>query len=311
MSSVSAALRHHLCLFNEDRYHELHLHEGQTPFHHDHHDATGRLVGTFTGVIEGTHLVSGFRAPFGGMDLVRDWEPPEQVISLVEGALAALREEGITTVRVRCKPASWSSGEVVVQQALLQAGFAIERAELNFSIDLRHTTSPDAYRAGLKKEARRALAKAETFGLSFAPLESDEDWRRAFDLLARNRAGKGRPMNLTYEYVRRARETFPDRITMVGLGTNPLVAAALIYRVAPKKDVVVRWGDEIGHGLSGSPMYLLAANVVDQALAGGVATIDLGIATEAGVPNHGLVQFKRAIGAGGELRLDLVREIAG
>lgn len=311
MSSVSTALHHHVCLFNDDRYHELHLREDQRLFRHDHHDATGRLVGTFTGVLEGTCLVSGFRAPFGGIDLVRDWEPPEQVISLVAGAVHALREEGVTTVRVRCKPASWSSGEVVVQQALLQAGFGIERAELNFSIDLRHTSSPDAYRAGLKKEARRALAKAEAFGLSFAPLESDDDWRAAFDLLARNRAAKGRPMNLTYEYVRRARETFPDRITMVGLGTRPMVAAALIYRVAPRKDVVVRWGDEIGHGLPNSPMYVLAANVVDLALAGGVTTIDLGIATEAGVPNHGLVQFKRAIGAGGELRLDLACEIGG
>lgn len=266
-------------------------------------------MGSFSGVIEGTSLVSGFRAPFGGIDLVRDWEPPEQIILLVEGAVHALREQRITTVRVRCKPASWSAGEVVVQQTLLQAGFGIEMAELNFTIDLRHTTSPDAYRAGLKKEARKALAKAEAFGLSFAPLESDDDWRTAFDLLARNRAAKGRPMNLTYEYVQRARETFPDRITMVGLGTHPMVAAALIYRVAPGRDVVVRWGDEVGHGLPSSPMYVLAANVVDLALAGGVTTVDLGIATEAGVPNHGLIQFKRAIGAAGELRLDLVRQI--
>lgn len=308
MLSLSASPAQHVALFNDERYHNLHLQDDQRVVRHDHHDSSGRLVGSFIGVAQHDELVSGHRAPFGGIDLVRDWDTPENMSQLIEGALSAFGSENIRTVRTRCKPTSWSTAEAALQQALIHHGFRVESAELNFSIDLRNTPSLDAYREGLKKESRKALGRSDALNLPFSKLQSRDAWKEAFDLLTENRAAKGRPMNLTFEYLERLMLTFPDRITMIALGSEPMVCAALIYRVGASKAVVVRWGDRSGD-LPFSPMYALAARVVEISLAEGIRWIDLGIASEGGEPNPGLVQFKRSIGAHPELRLDMTYEI--
>jgi hypothetical protein len=52
-------------------------------------------------------------------------------------------------------------------------------------------------------------------------------------------------------------------------------------------------------------MNLLVRDVVDHSLTTGAHVLDLGISTTDGVPNAGLVQFKRSIGAASEVRLQL------
>lgn len=295
------------CLFNDDAYHRLHLLPDEEVVRIDGHGAGDRLVGSAVGVLRDGTWTSGHRAPFGGFDLARAWETPEDVGALVDVAVATLDGRGVRCARIRTKPISWSPAEAVLQQALLQRGFVVERAELSFRIDLR-VASAFGYAASLKKEARKALERAQGLGLDFAVIAEPDEWAEPFELLRANRAAKGRPMNLTLEYLLRAREAFGDRIRMVGLRDGAqLVAAGLLYRVGDEREVVVRWGDH-GHALPHSPMYLLAERIVDLVVDEGASSLDLGISSEDGVPNPGLVQFKRAIGAEAELRLDLVRE---
>ena len=86
-------------------------------------------------------------------------------------------------------------------------------------------------------------------------------------------------------------------------------AAALTYRVLPGRELVVYWGDA-GHDLPRSPMNVLAHAMVARALDEGVRSLDIGPSSVAGVPDQGLNQFKRSVGARESLRLDLVREAA-
>ena len=89
-----------------------------------------------------------------------------------------------------------------------------------------------------------------------------------------------------------------------------MIASALIYRVAPGRDVAQFWGDA-RHDLKVSPMNFLAHEVVGHALDTGCSFLDLGISTDHGDPNHGLIQFKRSIGARSEIRPEYVnRDLA-
>ena len=69
------------------------------------HRPEGRLVGVLTGVVTDGVLLSGHSAPFGGPDLVRADPTVEDVVGMVDGALARLRADGVREVRVRCRPA--------------------------------------------------------------------------------------------------------------------------------------------------------------------------------------------------------------
>lgn len=294
------------CLFNDGAYHLLHLGDEEEVVEVEARTPDGRLIGTASGVLVDGTWTSGHRAPFGGLDLAREWTTPAEVAVLVDEVVGRLRARGVHTARVRTKPASWSAAEPVLQQALLTSGFTVEQAELNFHIDVA-TRHAQGYAASLKKEARKALHHAEGLGLAFTLLDDVDHWDEAFAVLRANREAKGRPMNLELPYLRRAAEVFGDRIRMAVLTHGgAVVAAALLYRADPGREVVVRWGDH-GHQLPHSPMYLLADRVVDLVGREGATRLDLGISTDGGVPNHGLVQFKRAVGADAELRLDLVR----
>ncbi len=160
----------------------------------------------------------------------------------------------------------------------------------------------------LRPPARRAVRHALHEPYLFTEADDEGGWATGYGILAANRAAKGRRLSLSLDYVRAARDAFPGRIRMyllVHAGTT--CAAALVYRVTRRRDLVVAWGDA-GHDLARSPMNLLAHRLVDTALSDGVLSLDLGISSVAGTPDRGLCRFKRSILARETLRLDLVRE---
>lgn len=296
----------HLLLFNAAAFHALHLREGQRAVRIDHEDGD-RLVGSLSGVIDGDVFTSGHSASFGGPDFPRDAETATNVRAALEHGVAALQAEGVRTIRVRARPGFYSGSETAVQFSLLNMGFRVESCELSFHIDLAGLGGLDDYVAGLRSPARRALrhAAAEPFALVAA--EDEGAWERGYAVLAANRGAKGRALALDLDYVLRARDAFPARVRMALLEhAGRPCAAALTYRLAPGRELVVYWGDA-GHDLPRSPMNALALRMVERSLAEGALSLDLGTSSVAGVPDQGLVQFKRSVGARESLRLDLVR----
>lgn len=298
----------HLTLFNHPEFHRLNLAPGQRIVRFDHHEGD-RLVGTFTGVVVGDELVSGHSAPFGGPDLVRESETATAVVALLEDTLAQAEAEGIGTVRVKARPDFYSASEQAMQFAFLNLGFAVEACELNFHLDLSGLATVDDYVAQLKPPARRALkhAAGEPFALSEAA--SEDEWAVGYGILDRNRRAKGRSLRLSLEYIRRVRDAFPRQIRMFNLTHDGQpCAAALVYRVRPRRDLVVYWGDA-DHALRRSPMNVLVQGLVGVAIEGGAQSIDVGTSSVAGVPDQGLIQFKESVGARPRLRLNLVTQL--
>jgi Acetyltransferase (GNAT) domain len=304
-------------LFNEDRYHALNLGDGQTVLRAHAHDDSGRVIGELSGVLDGEALVNGFSAPFGGLDLARPRETPANVSSTVEQSLRHFRDAGVGLVRIRLPPACYGENESLIQFTLLNSGFAVEHCELNQHIDLSGLSTPEDYVAQLKSPARRALLRPDGQELRLIEAEADHEWDRAYATLETNRAARGRRLSLSLDYVKRARATLGARVRMFELlDGDRAVAAALVYLVRDRRELVVAWGDG-DHGREHSPMNVLAYRVVERALADGVLTLDLGISNEHEpsadgglVPNSGLVQFKQSVLARIEPRLTLVRELS-
>jgi hypothetical protein len=304
-------------LFNEGRFHALNLREGQRIVTAEARDDDGRLIGTLGGVLDGDLLVCGHSAPFGGLDFARERETPANVARLVDDALPCLLAAGARRIRIKLPPACYGDNETLVQFTLLNRGFELERCELNQHVDLQALAGPEDYIRRLKSPARRALRHLLGPEFAFVEARSEGEWDRAYGTLAANRAQKDRALSLSRGYVQRARDALGERVRMFELlHGDRAVAAALVYRVRAGRELVVAWGDG-PHELERSPMNLLAYRVIEQALAEGVATLDLGISndhepdTGGGlVPNAGLVRFKQSVLAQIEPRMTLVRELA-
>jgi predicted N-acyltransferase len=302
----------HLCLWNTAGFYALRGDAGER-VQIDHAADDGRLVGSFVAGWDGDELVSGYSAPFGGPDIAREHETAANVVGLVRTAVEAADAHGAASVRVRLKPPHYGEVESLLQFVLLTTGFAADRFDLNYFVDLRPFADADGYESGLKAQSRRAIRHARELSLVTEVVDraDDDAWHAGYRVLEANRVSKGRPMRLPFDYVRSIRDAFPTVVRMLIMRTpeGTVCAAALLYRIARGHDVVQYWGDAL-HELPHSPMALLVRDVVEHALVTGAAFLDLGISTDHGVPNHGLIQFKRSIGAEAEVRLEIVGRVA-
>lgn len=297
----------HLVLWNTAAYYGLRPEQVPRRRRIDHHDAEGRLVGSAVVGLDddgATTATSGSGAPFGGFDLARTGETVANIEHLVDHALGELAAAGLTELEVRAKPDHYGANEAALSFVLPNRGFSLAACDLNFFLDLRGVGTVERYVEGLKPAARKGLRRSLRQDLVAGQVPPDDDatWEAAYEVLRRNRVDRGRPMRLPFSYVQAIRDTFPGRVRLLVVDRGPdLVAAALVYRVAPRHDLVQYWGDA-GHDLPHSPMHLLVHAVVEHALAAGSEAIDVGISSEDGVPNHGLIQFKRSVGCAIEPR---------
>jgi hypothetical protein len=297
----------HLVLWNTTAFYELRPELAAQRVQVDQHDHNGRLVASLVGARDGDRFISGASAPFGGPDFTREYEPPSAVLDAIRSMLARLRAHGVTQVEIRMKPPHSSATEPGILFSLLNLGFTVDASDINFAIDLTPFGDVDGYVRSLKPPARRAIRYGIDLGVitDVLPLSDDAAWFEAYEVLRVNRESKGRPMRLPFEYIISIRDAFPGLVRMVvARSAGTICAAGLLYRIAPGRDVVQYWGDA-RHELAHSPMNLLVRDVVAHALATGATVLDLGISTTNGVPNPGLIQFKRSVGARSEVRMHL------
>jgi hypothetical protein len=302
-----------MTVFNRPAFHALNLRPGAESLVAAHtHES--RVVGALAGVLADGVFTSGDRAPFGGPDFARPRETPANVAATLDAALAEITASGARTVRIRCRPAAYSDTEALVAFELLQRGFSVELAELAHVVDLSGFAAAADYMAALKSPARRALGHLEELGTAFDEVPGSEAaWRDAYDVLAQNRAAKGRVLSLDADYLLRARDALPGVLRMFALTMQGApIATAVVYVVAPGYWYVYAWGDA-RHALARSPMNLLALRLVQRALREDVRLIDLGTSTAPGgagggrIADPGMSQFKTSLLARPHVRLVLTR----
>lgn len=305
----------HLSLYNHPDFSGLNVCEGQR-YHRIDYQIDGRIVGSFAGVIVGEKFTSGFSAGFGGPDLVREQERLEVVIAFVDHCIAELEGLGVRTIEVRAKPQHYSDNEHYLEFAMLRNGFRPCDENLNFFIDVRSYRTHDDYVDSLRHAPRRqlklALAQMYTWGES----QTAQQLRAAYDVLVQSRERHGANLSLSFEYLQHLGNTFPGRLRFFSLDANAgMVAACLVYVIAGPHVQVMYWGDQLvrepripGSAPPIAVMNLVAYRIVEQALAEGWRTIDLGPSTSASNVNFGNCAFKSSINARTNFRRTFIRK---
>ena len=284
-----------MTLLSSDAFHRLNLRDGERSLRVPL-GAAGELGGV---VLEDGTFVSGHSAPFGG-PAIHGRPSADAVADGVDHAIAALLEEDVARIVVRLPPAAYDPALAPLTHTLLQRGFDVTDSDLAFVVDVAEPARV------LTKNARQGARAAAH--LAHAPAGSVEE---AWDVIAANCAAKGYRLALDAAYVRRAADALGDAVRLRVLKDGEdVVAAALLYDVAPGVELLVAWGDR--PGTAPAPMRRLAEATLAEAHARGTRLLDLGAATqpEDGRPvNAGLAAFKRFCGGRPEVRLTLARDL--
>lgn len=235
-------------------------------------------------------LHSPFSAPFGGLTVNRS-QRFEAVDGMWSDIVEYCRAEGLG-LRVTLPP------ELYAPELTVKSVSALSRLGLTPTLDVSYhlDLTRGNFRDGISRSCRKLLNQASGNGLSVtrvAPVP--ENILRVYNIIRTNHLSKGRPMWMEADdVISTAMLVKADFFLLVHEGVD--IAGAMVYPAADGVAQVVYWGDMPGFGELRA-MNLLAEYVYEYYRRAGMRLLDLGPATETGVPNYGLCVFKESLGA--------------
>ncbi len=242
------------------------------------------------------------RATFGSVECTAA-VTAEALDLLLQQASSFASSRSLTSIRVISYPFCYDyEGSTWITAAFLRNGFSIQYADENYHIPVIE----EKWELSLHPSARRRLEKCLAAGFTFGP-ESASYAGKAWHFINTCRKRRGFPITLDQDSFIRLLEGFPGvyQLFTVKDGAN---TAALTVTVRINEHILYNFYPADAEGYQTySPSILLTKELYEYAGRQGFKLLDLGIATDQGRPNHGLIRFKRNLGALPSLKLTFLK----
>ena len=256
---------------------------------------TKSKLGLVVGIKDG-FLCSPFSAPFGGFHSHNQRVSPQEIDLFLEGLKQFCALNNFKGFRLTLPPSIYhQSLNAKLINSLLRFGAHLDTPEVTSWIDLQTFSGEFT-----QKETRRLVRKSEALGLILHSVQSDAEKELCFGIIADNRGRNGRPLYMGLDDMKRVEAILPVDYFLVKRTThshadtvNQNLAAAIFYRGHHSIVQAIFWGDS-AEGRDYHTMNFLASQLWNHYREEGYAAIDLGISTESGEPNNGLLHFKEA-----------------
>jgi hypothetical protein len=142
------------------------------------------------------------------------------------------------------------------------------------------------------KNTEKLIRKATRAGLSLHEVFDDKKIE-TYNIIKDNRMSKFRSLSLTFEKLIALDDICGTRYFIVKDSTEIPLAAAIIFKVTPDTMYAQYWGDN-DEGRKLNAMDYLSSGLVNLFKKEGYAFFDVGISSENGIPNSGLLRFKES-----------------
>lgn len=232
-------------------------------------------------------LKSPFSAPFGGFHFRNDSVYISEIDRFINGLKEYAINQQISQILITLPPSIYcQSINAKVVNSLIRSGFTMSKPEITNWVDLSSFNGRFSH-----ENSRNYYQQAIRNRLSIKILENQDTKQAAYELIVENRSHFGRPIYMTFDDIMKVSELWPVDFFGVYSQDGQMAASAIIYRFTDLISNTVFLGDnETGRPLRA--MDFLVFNLWSHYKASGFEKIDLGISTEAGIPNEGLLRFK-------------------
>jgi hypothetical protein len=267
-------------------------------------DCPDPLIGLVAGIRDGV-LKSPFSAPFGGFHFKKEniymGEIDKFIFMLSEYAASS----SVDRIEIAIPPDIYNkSFNAKIISSLTRHGFRCNIPEITNWVNL--TTFGGEYS---QKNSREYYRQAQRNKLRFDKTDDINDKEEIYNLIRNNRAKFGRPIFMTLDEILSMVELWPVDFFKVLSLDDEIVSAAIFYRNHPEISYAVFWGDN-DEGRLLRAMDFLLLNLFSFYKKLGYKYIDLGISTENGLPNEGLLRFKESHEAVSSLRFRFIKEFS-
>lgn len=234
--------------------------------------------------------VSPRRATFGGVESYPEI-PAEALRFFLQEVLNQLRSIGLTRLVIRSFPEGLNPALArVLHQRYLDAGFTVTSTELNqhLAVGEREMMLHDSTRRRLKKSLREGLVFEEW---------REPVWAEVHAFVAAARARKQRPMTMSLETLQASVTQLPGVFQVFTARLQGKLAALTVTVRINDRILYTLYPADDPEFLDLSPLILVNAGLYQYCLDHGYQILDLGISTENGIRNEGLIRFKKNLGA--------------
>jgi hypothetical protein len=260
------------------------------------------VIGLIAGIKDEV-IRSPFSAPFGGFHFKKE----NIYISEIDRFVSLLQSYAVSNqlkrIEITTPPDIYhSTFNAKVINSLIRCNYTFAVPEITNWVDLEQFKDSFSQRNS-KEYYRQAIRNKLSFNLT----KDNGDIRQIYDLVSANRARFGRPIYMTLKDIIDTEACWPVDFFKVNSSDGLIVASAIFYRNYPQICYAVFWGDN-DNGRPLRAMDFLAFNLYAYYKGLGFKYIDLGISTESGSPNEGLLRFKESHEATSSLRYKFIWE---
>jgi hypothetical protein len=210
---------------------------------------------------------------------------------LVNKLIEYFNSSTYSKIEVKLPPLIYAPEKVLLlKEILLKSGFKLSYTEINQSIELNR-------KFNLYRGAKHKLNLAEAYSLKFQ-LQSSLSTELIYKFLAESRTQSGYPVTITFQGLVNLLSELPERTFTSAVYNSEGIFLAIGIVLKLRKDYWYTLYLADNHGFRKlSPTTFLVRQIAKNAQFQGVKTLDLGISTEYGVANPGLMNFKESLGA--------------
>lgn len=251
-------------------------------------DGERKMMGLVAG-IRGDKIYSPFSAPFGGFHFRNEVIYISEIDIFIDSLKEYIRKNSLSGIEITIPPFIYHptfSSKLI--NSLSRSGFKTELPEVTGWIDLEKFNNSFS-----KKNTREALKKSMKNSLNFLQVSSIDEKEECYNLIKDNRAKFNRPIYMSLQDIIDISELWEVDFFKVIDQYNNSVAAAIFYRSHKEIIHAAFWGDS-DEGRNLKAIDFLAFNMWTYYKNRGYKYIDVGISTEDGIPNEGLLRFKES-----------------
>lgn len=253
-------------------------------------------MGLIVGLKDGL-LKSPFSAPFGGFHFRKDNQYLSEIETFIINLKEFIKKENLKGIEITLPPdiyhLSFNSKCINI---FLRNEFELSVPEITNWINLNEFTG-----MFLNRGARKYYNQALRHELRFEILNDINEKEKGFNIICENRARFGRPIYMTFSDLIKTGNLWKVDFFGVYNNYNNLLSAGVFYRGHESIIQGIFWGDsEEGRPLRA--IDFLSLNIWNFYKNLKYQAIDLGISTEDGIPNEGLIRFKESHDCNSSLR---------
>lgn len=261
-----------------------------------------RADARFSMFIENNVGISPCRATFGSIEIC-DSLLQEHLDYFIEAINDFAYTQQLQQISIKSYPACYApEASASISASLLYRGYQVSQTELNYHISISADPFTDLLHLSEKRKLKKCVEKGFIFGEDANP-----DLPAIYHLIKLSRIRRNFPVSLSYSdfeqlFVRFAGLykvfTVRDVDKIVAMTVTVRINSNILYNFYPADDPDYR---------SFSPMVLLMKGLYDYCQQEGIGILDLGIATDGGEPNFGLMRFKQFIGGKPSLKFTFAK----